>query len=182
MKLYFPQPETFNADKIHKLCDLVNHAYFLTDSILSDPKIPRTNFESLLNMIIKQELMVAEFDECIVGCVNVKKITNNTTFFSLLVAHPQYRKQGIGKQLVAQVESWAKANDSEHVCLELLRPKNWIHEHKEFLKKWYTRLGYIKQDSVPKDIDEILAPSRLYFSQYLLTPCDFFFFSKKLHS
>lgn len=180
MRLYFPQSDTFNTDKIHKLCDLVNRAYFLTDSVLIDPKIPRTNFDSLLSMIIKQELIVAELNECVVGCVNVKKITDNTIFFSLLVAHPEYRKQGIGKQLVTKVESWAKKSGCEYVCLELLSPKTWVHEHKEFLKKWYTRLGYRKQDSVPKDVDKTLCPSRLYFSQYLLTPCDFFFFSKKL--
>lgn len=178
MKIYFPTLSSFTNVQLNELCDLINRVYFVTDSVLIDPKIPRTTIDALITMIAKKELMVAELDDHLIGCVNVKKLNKKAAFFSLLVAHPEYRKQGIGKQLVHAVEVWAKEQGCNKICLELLRPKNWVHEHKEFLKIWYTRLGYVEQKKVPKTIDVHLSPSRLYFSQFLITPCDFNFFCK----
>jgi len=181
MQIYFPPLNQFTEHDIKELCDLINRVYFVTDSVLIDPKIPRTTVTDLSNMLARKELMIAEIAQKIVGCVNVKTLENTTAFFSLLVAHPDYRNQGIGKKLVHAVETWAKKEGCQDICLELLSPQTEGHEHKEFLKIWYSRLGYVQKSHIPDAIDKHLRPGRLYFSQYLIIPCDFLFFSKPVN-
>lgn len=60
--------------------------------------------------------------------------------------------------------------------LELLTPKDWKHPSKEFLKKWYTRIGYSVQSTEPL---EKLHPDKV---NNLATPCDFTIYHKKLNS
>jgi len=58
--------------------------------------------------------------------------------------------------------------------LEVLVPRQWSHPSKEFLKAWYTRLGYrpVRTGQVEESYPE-LAP-------LLATPCDFVIYHKSL--
>ena len=52
-------------------------------------------------------------------------------------------------------------------CSELLTPRNWTHPSKEFLKMWYSRIGYKPQAT---ESFEILHPELV---PELATECDF---------
>ena len=169
MKFYFPTRQDFDDKKLQELCDLINSVYFVTESALIDPKIPRTTIQELKDIISKNELTLAELNGAMIGCVKIKLIDKKTLMFGMLVAHPEYRSQGIGKKLILFVENFAQSQGYQKVCLELLTPKNWIHSQKEFLKSWYVRLGYVRQNAVAFDKEE-----------HLITPCELTLYSKDL--
>ena len=58
--------------------------------------------------------------------------------------------------------------------LELLVPQTWTHPVKEFLRAWYTRIGYrhVRTDRLA-DAYPALQPQ-------LATPCDFVIYHKTL--
>lgn len=169
MKIYFPTIQNFHEKELEELCDLINRVYFATESSLIDPNIQRTTLSDLKTIISKKELVIAEFHNTIIGCVHVKMIDKETMMFGMLVAHPDYRSQGIGKKLVSFVEGYVNTQGYKKICLELLTPKNWVHEQKEFLKSWYIRSGYEKQRIVPFNKEE-----------HLITPCELTLYCKKL--
>lgn len=169
MKIYFPKNSDFSEEKLTELCDLINRVYFATESVLIDPSIPRTTVMELKKIISKNELVLVENKGFPVGCVKINHHDDQSLMFGMLVAHPDYRSQGIGKKCILFVEDFAKSKGYKKVCLELLTPKNWIHEQKEFLKSWYERLGYVKQCIVPFEKEE-----------YLITPCDLTLYCKIL--
>lgn len=60
----------------------------------------------------------------------------------MLICHPDHRKKGIGKALVAFVLDKARQDGYEKMQLELLTPADWVHPEKEFLKAWYGAMGF----------------------------------------
>lgn len=78
----------------------------------------------------------------IVGCVLLKPKGERASSFSMLVCHPEHRKKGIGGKLVRHVTEVAAGRGDQSMYLELLAPRDWIHEEKEFLKRWYRGMGY----------------------------------------
>ena len=73
------------------------------------------------------------------------------------VAEDRARQQGLGR-----------------MQLELLVPQTWTHPVKEFLRGWYTRIGYAKVRS------ESLAEAYPALHPFLATPCDFVIYHKNL--
>jgi GNAT superfamily N-acetyltransferase len=92
----------------------------------------------------------------------------------MLAAHPAYRSEGIGRELVRYAEARAAANGRSAIQLEVLRPREWTHPSKEFLIDWYERIGYVQVGA--GRLDEAhpqLAP-------LLATPCDYLIYAKDL--
>ena len=58
------------------------------------------------------------------------------------VVSPNHRKKGIGKLLVEHVFKTAHEKKYQKMQLEILSPLHWVHEEKEFLKSWYSTLGF----------------------------------------
>ncbi|HEY7159930.1 MAG TPA: N-acetyltransferase, partial [Acidobacteriota bacterium] len=58
--------------------------------------------------------------------------------------------------------------------LKILAPRHWKHPSKEFLKQWYSRLGYVQQSIEPF---ELMPPE---FISELATECDFSVWHKSL--
>jgi hypothetical protein len=58
--------------------------------------------------------------------------------------------------------------------LELLVPRTWKHPVKEFLRDWYTRIGYrvVRTGDLGEDYPALVPR--------LATPCDFLVFHKDL--
>jgi hypothetical protein len=76
--------------------------------------------------------------------------------------------------LVDRAENWARDMACHTMRLELLTPRNWTHPSKEFLKKWYFKMGYKPQ--APESF-EILHPELV---PELATECDFTVWYKSL--
>jgi len=106
--------------------------------------------------------------------VNVNLLDESVAEFGMLVADPDHRALGIGSMLVNAAEEWARSLNRRTMRLELLTPRSWSHPSKEFLKAWYTRLGYVPQFTEPleKTHPELIGE--------LATECDFTIWHKPL--
>ena len=122
------------------------------------------------------EIAVARSDGRIVGAVRIQRLGSGEGEFGMLVAAPEHRGIGVGRELVHFAEGWARDHGLARMQLELLVPRTWTHPVKEFLRQWYTRIGY--QAVRTGDLDEAypaLVPQ-------LATPCDFVIYHKDLPS
>jgi GNAT superfamily N-acetyltransferase len=92
----------------------------------------------------------------------------------MLAADPKHRGLGIGRELVAFAEGRAGERGCSEMQLELLVPAGWSHPSKEFLRGWYTRIGY--RHAYTSELGELypgLAP-------LLATACDLEVYRKDL--
>ena len=93
---------------------------------------------------------------------------NNTIGeFGMVVVNPDYRGKRLGSGLVEEAEKWAKSWGAHTMRLELLTPKTWKQDTKEFMKQWYTRIGYKPQKTEPFEKQYPID------SKKLATECDF---------
>ncbi len=97
----------------------------------------------------KEQLFFAFVDDELVGSVKIDVIDDETLEFGMLVANPAYRGIGIGRELVNTVEQYARDQGFKKMMLELLTPQDWVNPGKEFLKEWYSRLGYVPGKTIP---------------------------------
>jgi Acetyltransferase (GNAT) family len=86
----------------------------------------------------------------------------------------RHRGTGVGRELVRFAERWGREQGMDTMQLEVLVPRQWAHPSKEFLKAWYTRVGYrpVRTGQFEESYPE-LAP-------LLATPCDFVIYHKDL--
>ncbi|MBO0724942.1 MAG: GNAT family N-acetyltransferase [Blastocatellia bacterium] len=170
----FPIESDLGVDNIKRLSDLINEVYDEAESGMWKRKGARTNPAEIERLLRAQALILAEIDGAIVGSVNINLMRDGIGEFGMLVADLNHRGKGIGSALVDRAESWARGMACRTMRLELLTPRNWTHPSKEFLKKWYSRMGY-----KPQAIEsfEILHPELV---PALATECDFTVWLKSL--
>jgi len=175
IKTIMPNEESFTNDDILVLSKLINNVYNDAESGMWKIDILRTTPEEINNLILKKNLIIAYFNNNIVGAVAVKSMPDKKTGeFGMLVADQAYRGLGIGSALVDAAESWAQSQNFSRMRLELLTPKNWEHPSKTFLKKWYNRIGYVPNKT---ELFELMYPDK--FNE-LATECDFTVWYKTL--
>jgi len=80
---------------------------------------------------------------------------SETRYLERLAVLPGYRRRGLGKALVAHVQSTAKALGAQRVSIGI------IAEHVE-LRNWYKRLGFVETGD--KDFSGL--PFRVTFMSY----------------
>ena len=170
----FPLESDLEGDSIQRLTDLVNDVYDDSESGMWKRKGIRTNPAEVDRLLRARALILAELDEVLVGSVNVNLMSGGVGEFGMLVADPDHRGKGIGTALVGHAENWAREMACHTMRLELLTPRNWSHPSKEFLKMWYSRIGYKPQATEPF---EILHPELV---RELATECDFTTWHKSL--
>ena len=74
----------------------------------------------------------------------------DTACLGMLVCDPTCRGKGIGTRLIDSAEIWAKdINNCVTMRLEILSPRCFRLESKEFLKAWYSRIGYVSGKTEP---------------------------------
>lgn len=127
----------------------------------------RTNAAQVSTLLENNAFILAELDGLVIGAVNVNLMAADTGEFGMLVADLEERGNGIGTALVRAAEEWALAKGCKTMRLELLTPRHWKHPSKEFLRAWYSRIGYVPQSIEPF---EILHPEKV---SELATDCDF---------
>jgi GNAT superfamily N-acetyltransferase len=170
----FPREEDLEPAAIRHVSDLVNRVYDVAESGMWRAQGVRTNPSQIAALLRAKELVLAECRGVVVGCVNVKLLEPGITEFGMLVADPACRGLGIGSALIEFAERWARAMQCRVMRLELLTPRKWSHPSKEFLKQWYSRLGYRPQFTEPLEkLYPELAPQ-------LATECDFTVWHKAL--
>lgn len=170
----FPVEKDLDAGAIRHLCELINRVYDEAEAGMWKAKSTRTTPAEVEELLRARALILAEYRGAVVGCVNVKLMPGSVAEFGMLVADPAQRSKGIGSALVAAAEEWARNMKCEVMRLELLTPRTWNHPSKEFLKGWYTRIGYRPQFTEPLE--------RLHADKVpqLATECDFTVWHKRL--
>lgn len=156
---------------VRRVAALVNIAYAEAEEGLWHPGTDRTGPAEIAALIRAGELAAADD---LGGVVRVQQLSPALGEFGMLVADPARRGSGIGRDLVAYAEDWARSRELPVMQLELLLPRTWTHPAKERLRQWYTRIGYERVSTADFASDYPgLAPR-------LATPCDYAIFHKAL--
>ncbi|RKR91318.1 acetyltransferase (GNAT) family protein [Micromonospora pisi] len=169
-----PLDQADNAEFVTRIADLVNKAYADAEKGLWRDGTRRTSADEVAAVIRAGQLAVARLDGRLVGTVRVQRLHSGEAEFGMLVASPQHRGLGIGRALVTFAEAWARDRGLDRMQLELLVPRAWTDPVKDFLRHWYTRIGY--REVRVGQLDEAY-PAHV---PYLATPCDFVIFHKTL--
>jgi len=170
----FPSELDLEADNIKRLSDLINEVYDDAESGMFKRKGTRTDPAHVERLLRARTLILAEIDGVLVGSVNVNLLSDGVGEFGMLVADRSYRGSGIGSALVEHAELWARQQGCHTMRLELLTPRHWKQPSKEFLKSWYSRIGYTPRTTEPLDsMYPDLVP-------LLATECDFTVWHKPL--
>jgi GNAT superfamily N-acetyltransferase len=159
---------------VAEITELVNNVYADAEKGLWQPGAQRTHPAEMAAIVRAGELAVALAGPRLVGAVRVCRLATGEGEFGMLVADPAHRGVGVGRELVGFAEAWARGEGLDRMQLELLLPRDWTHPVKEFLREWYTRLGYRE---VRRDPFEEAYPA---LQPQLATPCDFVVFHKAL--
>lgn len=159
---------------VDSLTGLINRVYADGERGLWADGAARTDAVEVAAIIRSRELIVARVDGVVVGAVRLQFLSDEVGEFGMLVADPDRRGIGIGRDLVAYAEEWAREQGLAQMQLELLVPRTWSHPVKEFLRGWYTRIGY--QQVRTAQLEEAYPA----LQPLLATPCDFLIFRKKL--
>jgi GNAT superfamily N-acetyltransferase len=154
--------------------DLVNRVYADAEKGIWREGAERTSPDELAGIVRAGELAVARLDGHLVGAVRVRRLESGEGEFGMLVASPDHRGIGLGRRLVDFAEAWARDQGAATMQLELLVPRDWVHPVKDFLREWYTRIGYraVRGGSLADDYPAL--------EPLLATPCDFVIYHKPL--
>jgi N-acetylglutamate synthase-like GNAT family acetyltransferase len=142
VKLSIAKPATFQHSNF--LVEMINEVYLESEAEIWLVGHQRISPERMAEVITDGELLIAEKDNQIAGCIHLERKSDNTYRFKMLVTNPKLKRNGIGTILVDYAEKVAIERGAEKMQLELLVTTDFIIEDKVFLKNWYTRLGYKK--------------------------------------
>ena len=152
---------------VNELASLVNRVYAIAEDGLWTAGTSRTTPEKIAQSIDVGQIAVAIASERIVGVIQVRRLDTGEGEFGMLVADHEHRKQGVGRELVRFAERWSQGQGLATMQLELLVPRQWRHPTKEFLKAWYSRIGYRPvrtgkfEESYPELAPQLATPCRL---------------------
>jgi N-acetylglutamate synthase-like GNAT family acetyltransferase len=155
---------------VEELTGMINAAYAAGEQGMWRPDTSRI-FEAEVRMLLDAgELIVVRRDGAVAGCVRVHALDATTGELGLLSA--ARRNSGVGSELVALAESWARERGLARMRLTLLVPRAGTHPFKARLHAWYSRLGY--RAIARRDFaDELPQSARL-----LTAPCDLVVYEK----
>lgn len=169
-----PAADADSGEFVARIVDLVNRVYAEAEKGLWQDGADRTDAAEVAEITRAGQLAVARLDGRLVGAVRIQRLDRDLGEFGMLVASPERRGVGIGRELVAFAEGWARGQGLGRMQLELLVPQTWTHPVKEFLHGWYTRIGYRQ---VSTGHLEAAYPA---LQPQLATPCDFVIYHKNL--
>jgi GNAT superfamily N-acetyltransferase len=169
-----PQADAADNVLMARIAELVNRVYAEAEKGLWRDGADRTDAPGIAAMVHAGELAVARLDGRLVGAVRIRRLDPGLAEFGMLVASPEHRGIGIGRALVAFAKDWARQQGLSRMQLEVLAPRTWTHPVKEFLRDWYTRIGY-RQTRTGRLADACPA-----LQPQLATPCDFAVYHKNL--
>lgn len=169
-------PATMADDQrlVGEITDLTNSVYAVAEAGLWVEGAARTTTAEVAEMIAGKEMTLARVDGRIVGSIRIQQLDDGVGEFGMLVADPDHRGEGIGRELVRFAEELSRRRGLDTMQLELLVPRDWTHPNKEFLDAWYTRIGYrpVRTGNFEQSYPQL--------EPLLATPCDFVIYHKPL--
>jgi len=169
-----PPADAADDALVARIAELVNRVYAEAEKGLWRDGADRTDAPGIAAMIHAGELAAARLDGQLAGTVRIRRLDPGLAEFGMLVTSPEHRGIGIGRALIAFAEDWARQRGLNRMQLELLVPRTWTHPVKQFLRDWYTRIGY-RQIRTGR-----LADAYPALQPQLATPCDFAIYHKDL--
>lgn len=165
---------TGDVERAAEIAGLMNRVYAEAEKGIWVDGAGRTTEAEVADLISAGEIAITVSGERVVGAVRVQKLEDGLGEFGMLVAAPEERGTGVGRDLVSFAERWARESGLSRMQLELLVPRTWDHPVKEFLRAWYTRLGYevVRKGDFTADYPALVP--------LLACPCDFLVFHKDL--
>lgn len=159
-----------------EIADLVNRVYAEAEAGLWLDGAVRTGEAEVADLIRAGQIAAVRSDGRVMGAVRVQQLDDELGEFGMLVAAPEARGTGVGRDLVSFAEQWGRGRGLVRMQLELLVPQTWDHPVKEFLRDWYTRIGYrvVRKGDLSDDYPALV--------EHLACPCDFLVFHKDLDS
>ena len=143
----------FNVDN-DLIIDLINKVYSSSEGDLFDKNFERINKEDFENKVAPTLLIAYNKNDKsdkkeIIGCIKASTSSNdNIGEWGTFAVDPKYQGKGYGSQLIKAAENHLyNIKKVNSICVELLSPIEWQHDHKERLRKWYQKLGYNLNDS-----------------------------------
>ncbi|MCU1581984.1 MAG: family N-acetyltransferase [Microbacteriaceae bacterium] len=171
---FLPAASSADARVVATISGLVNRVYATSEDGLWIEGARRTNEAEVAAIIRRGEIAAATSEGVIVGSVRIQRLDAATGEFGMLAADPERRGLGIGRELVAFAEEWARRRGLTSMQLEVLAPRAWSHPAKVFLMQWYERTGYRHvRTGALDEAHPALAP-------LLATPCDYVVYRKDL--
>ncbi|MFD4636857.1 GNAT family N-acetyltransferase [Lentzea sp. NPDC058436] len=157
-----------------EIAQLINRVYADAEKGIWLEGNSRTTEAEVADLVAAGEIAVVRSNGRVVGSVRVHQLEDGAGEFGMLVAAPEERGTGIGRDLVTFAEDWGRSLGAAEMQLELLVPQEWSHPVKEFLRGWYTRIGYrvVRTDK--------LESAYPFLVPHLACPCDFLVFRKDL--
>lgn len=156
-----------DRELVARLTDLINAVYAEAERGLWLDGSARTMAEEVTGLVRGGEIAVARRDGELVGAIRLQDVADDVGEFGMLVADPELRNRGIGRELLDFAEARARDRGMRAMQLELLVPREWSHPSKEFLRDWYGRRGYRLVRT--GHLDEAYP----HLAPLLATPCDF---------
>jgi ribosomal protein S18 acetylase RimI-like enzyme len=157
---------------VEELTAMINAAYTAGERGMWRPDTPRVLEAEVRALLDAGELVVVRRDGALAGCVRVHALDAATGELGLLSA--ARRDSGVGRELVALAEAWARERGLARMQLKLLVPRTGAHPFKARLHAWYSKLGY--RVTARRDFaDELPQSARL-----LTAPCDLLTYEKAL--
>lgn len=167
---------------VRNVVDMVNAAYERGEKGMWQGDAVRTNIVEMTELLASSKMLLSreQSPSCLlVGCVYVNKsFGKHLGELGMLCIADSHLGKGLGLSLVKAAEEYCYSHGCTNMRLELLSPRSYVHEVKDWLDKWYTRLGYVKGQ--PEDfgaafprIQPLLACDCV-FTPYIkqLKPCD----------
>ena len=161
---------------VSTLTDLVNEVYAVAEKGLWAEGATRTFAAEIAEFIRAGEIAVAAERDRILGCVRIQRLGDEVSEFGMLAVVPSHRGFGIGRELVRFAEQRGRDMGCMTMQLELLVPREWKHPMKEYLARWYARMGYTV---VSTGSTEELYPN---LSPLLATPCQFVIYRRSIRA
>ena len=95
------------------------------------------NIAIIENKISMKEVIVAEFNNEIIGCLKLEYIWTHLPFISYIVIKKDFRSTGIGKKMLSFLEDYLKENGQDTLLsstmTDALSPQ-----------KWHLKMGFIE--------------------------------------
>ncbi|MEV4637552.1 GNAT family N-acetyltransferase [Actinoplanes sp. NPDC049548] len=163
-----------DGELVATLTAMINVAYADGERGLWRDGAARTSDAEIVGLIEDGQVAVARLGGKTVGFVRLQQPAPDVAELGMLVAGADVKGTGVGRELVRFAEDWARGRGVPTMQLELLVPLEGTHPFKEFLRGWYTRLGFRPVGSGDvADVHPELAP-------LLAVPCQFLLFRKDL--
>jgi len=143
---------------VAELTDLVNEVYAAAEKGIWIEGTDRTSPAEIAAMIEAGQLVVARDGDAVIGAMRLQRLPTGEGEFGMLVARPERRGAGIGRDLIAYAEDWARSQGLRTMQLELLFPRDWTHPVKQLLHDWYQRLGYrvVRHGDLGEDYPDLI--------------------------